>query len=58
MNAFLNLFAYDRPNAAIPDDVEKAVSNVMREADELCRLLRSRQEARGLNTHGLLASVE
>ena len=58
MNAFLNLFAHNRPNAAVPDDVEKAVSNVMREADELCRLLRSHRETCGPNAHGPLSSAE
>jgi hypothetical protein len=38
--------ANGRAKPALPDEVEIAVNEVLREAEELCRLLRKRRERR------------
>lgn len=47
MSAFQKLFANGASKAGLSNEVEMAVNEVLREADELCRLLRSRRERRG-----------
>ena len=46
MGALQRLFANGQAKPAIPDKVELAVNEVLREAEELCRLLRNRRESR------------
>jgi len=47
MSALQRLFSSDCAKPARSDDVETAVNGVLREADELCRLLRKRRENNG-----------
>jgi hypothetical protein len=47
MSPFQKLFANGHSSSGLSDEVETAVNEVLREAEELCRLLRSRREARG-----------
>jgi hypothetical protein len=44
MNALQRLFANGHAESALPDEVEAAVSEMLREAGELRRLLRDRRE--------------
>lgn len=44
MSALQRLFTNGQTNPARSDEVEMAVNGVLREAEELCRLLRTRRE--------------
>lgn len=47
MSTLQRLFSNDCTKPARSDEVEIAVNGVLREADELCRLLRKRRENNG-----------
>ena len=44
MSALHRLFANNPSKAALPVELEAAVNEVLREAEELCRLLRSQRD--------------
>jgi len=44
MGALQRLFANGHAKPALSDEVETAVNEVLREAEELCRVLRTRRE--------------
>ena len=44
MRALQRLFTNGRAKPSVSDEVETAVIEVLREADDLCRLLRKRRE--------------
>ena len=46
MSALRSVFANGRTKPALSDELETAVNDVLREAEELCRLLRDRRERR------------
>jgi hypothetical protein len=46
MGALQRLFVNGHAKPAVPDEVESAVNGVLREAEELRRLLRDRRERR------------
>jgi len=46
MGALQRLFTNGRAKPVPHDEVETAVNDVLREAEELCRLLRTRRERR------------
>ena len=47
MSALQELFVNGHSKSGVSDDVETAVNEVLREAEELCRLLRTRRERHG-----------
>jgi len=44
MSTLRNMFANDLTRPAVPDKLETAVNEVLREAEALCRVLRERRE--------------
>jgi hypothetical protein len=46
MGALQRLLTNGETKPALPDEVESAVNGVLREAEELCRVLRHRRERR------------
>ena len=46
MSALRSVFANGRTKPVLSDELESAVNEVLREAEELCRLLRERRERR------------
>ncbi len=53
MNALRRAFANGHTKPALPDKLEIAVNEVLREAEELCRMLRKRGERRPLSRDDL-----
>jgi hypothetical protein len=46
MGTLQRMFANGHSKPVLPDEVETAVNEVLREAEELCRLLRERRQRR------------
>jgi hypothetical protein len=52
INALQRLLAYGDAEPTPTDDVESAVNGLVREAEDLCRLLRHRREMRKAKADG------